>query len=86
MKSNNSQAGHLHIVLAALIGVVIVGMGWLVYHQQHKPSKITDAATKTQLQQTAAELKNLDLGSLAKSVNTVTNVQTSFKFQKANNK
>jgi uncharacterized protein HemX len=85
MESDTKQAGVVHLFAAAIIVVaVIAAAGWFVYHQQHKPSKITDAATKTQLQQAAAELKNVDLGSLAKSVNTVSNVQTNFNFKKAN--
>lgn len=86
MKAGVKQSGHIHLFAVAVIVVAaIAAVGVYVYQQQHKPSKVTDAATRTQLQQTAAELKKLDLGSLAKSVNTISNVQTSFDFKKANN-
>lgn len=82
----SKQSGHIHLVLILILVVaVIAASGYFVY-QRYKPSKVTNAATKAQLQQTAAELKKLDLGNLAKSVNTVSNVQTSFNFQKANGK
>lgn len=87
MKHRHQQSGHIHLIAVFLVVVVAVaGVGYYVYARQHQPSKVTDAATRAQLQQTAAELKKLDLGSLAKSVTTVTSVQNNFDFSKANGK
>ena len=84
-RSNNS--GHLHMMaLAVLVAVVVVAGGVYVYYQGHKPSVVKSAATRTELKQTAAELKKVDLGDLAKSVHTVSSVQGSFNFKKSNNK
>ncbi|HVS58523.1 MAG TPA: hypothetical protein VHD60_02160 [Candidatus Saccharimonadales bacterium] len=87
MTTNTKQSGHVHlIVLVVLVIAAIGGVGYYVYHRTHQTSKITDAATRAELKQTADEIKKLDLGSLAKSVNTITNVKGSFDYKAANGK
>lgn len=86
MTVDNKQSGFIHMILVAVVVVAaIVAIGGYVYYRDYKPSKITDSTVKTQLQQTANDLKHLDLGAIAKSVNTVTSVQTNFNFNKSNN-
>lgn len=80
----SKQSGHFHLIVALIVVVVVVAaVGWLIYQRQHRASKVTDAATRAQLQQTAAELKQVDLGSVQKAVNSASSVQDSAKFQKS---
>lgn len=85
MKRN--QSGHFHMILAlVVVSAVIAGAGWLVYKQNHKPSKLTNTATKAQLAQTSAELKKINLAQIKQTADSVGGVQTSFNYKKANGK
>lgn len=84
MKRN--QSGHIHFVLPLIAIVIIGGIGWFVYQQGHKPSKVTNPNVKAQLQQTSAELKQINLAQIKQTADSVSGVQTSFNYKKANGK
>ncbi|HEX5447719.1 MAG TPA: hypothetical protein VFW90_00760 [Candidatus Saccharimonadales bacterium] len=83
---NQGQSGHIHLFVPLIVLVVVAGIGWLTYKQTHKPSKVTDASVRAQLQQTSNELKKINLAKIKGTVDTVNGVQTSFNYKKANHK
>jgi predicted negative regulator of RcsB-dependent stress response len=74
------------MVLALVVVVIVVGAaGWFVY-QRNKPSKVSSPTVKAQLAQTSAELKKINLAQIKQTADSVSGVQTSFNYKKANGK
>jgi hypothetical protein len=68
------------VIAAAAIVVVLLAGGGCWWHYEHRPAKI-DAATKTQLEQAAKDLKSVNLAGVKSSVGSVSNVESGFNKQ-----